>query len=276
MPEIDMDKDIIGTDNQEFCQRAITESEKYGQGASVLLVGSRGAGYIVSWSDIDLWVLGDKRALNDTAAKEYALTRQIFVDRGDLEAHYTFYDLGDLRQRLQEWPDELLWLLQRSRILHDPLGRASELRTQFADYPEDIMQDKLRWQLCEYSQHQGRLGVAGRGMPVAAVMAAGRCIETACRICCLAERKPYPYLKWLRRAAGETRLGEIVCPVVDRAVEHIQELATPPEGVPYTDLIPLKELRSLKPTLCRELARIGWTGDWVENPGHYVWLLFSQ
>ncbi len=36
---------------QEFCHRSIQESGDYGQGAFVLLVGSRGAGYVDSWAD---------------------------------------------------------------------------------------------------------------------------------------------------------------------------------------------------------------------------------
>ena len=261
---------------KEFCDRAVLDAEQYGEGAAVLLVGSRGAGFDDSWSDLDPWVLGRKDALSGEAAAQYASTGQVFVDRGDFEAHYSLYDFGDLAQRLSGWPDELLWLAQRSRILHDPLGLAENLKARFAEYPRPILEEKLRRWHCKYSESSGRLGVVGRGMPVAAVLTGAACIESACKICCLAEGKSFPYAKWLRHAAAETRLGRVVCPVIDTVVDSMHELAAPPPGVDYKALTPVKELKALRPTLCEELGKMGWTDDWAEDPGQHVWVLFSR
>ena len=271
--EMDVARD---TEERSFIDRAISDARALGKDTAVLLVGSRALGVGGPWSDLDLWLLGNKERLEGRARAEYELTGQVFVDRGDLQAHYTFYDFRDLEERLARWTDELLWIVHVSQLLHDPVGRASDMKERFRDYPHDVLERKLRWWLCNYWQCQGRLGVAARGTAASAVMIAAECIESLCKVCCLADGRPFPYLKWLRRAAEKTTLGPLVCPAMDRAVRGVHELVAPPVGREFRELIPVKELRALKDDLKEGLRKLGWSGAWVDEPGHHVWVVFNQ
>lgn len=263
-------------EERSFIERAISDARALGRDSAVLLVGSRALGIGGAWPDLDLWLLGNKQDLDAKRRAEYELTGQVFVDRGDLEAHYTFYDFHDLEERLGRWTDELLWIVHISRLLHDPAGRASDMKERFRDYPQDILERKLRWWLCKYWQCQARLGVAARGMAASAVMIAAKCIESLCKVCCLADGRPFPYPKWLRRAAGQTTLGSFVCPAIDRAVSGIHELVASPTGRDFRELTPIKELRALREDVKEGLRKLGWSGAWVDEPGHHVWVIFTQ
>jgi len=269
---------MIFTDaQQEFIDNTVAKAKDIDEGAAVLLVGSMAAGYTDSWSDLDLWILGDKENLREGERQQYSATQQVFFDDGELERHYVFYDVRDLESRLSEsWRDDLLWLLRTSHVIHDPKCVGESLKVRFEVYPQEILERKLRWWLCKYWESQSRLEVSGRGMPVPAVLYAAKCIEAASKVCCLAEGKAFPYSKWLRRAIAETKMGKSVAPIIDRVVENIHELVSFTGGTDYRELVPVKELRSLKATLQEGLKEVGWCAPWVDEPGHHVWVVFNE
>ena len=53
----------------------------------------------------------------------------------------------------------------------------------------------------------------------------GHVIESLCKLCCLAEGKPYPYPKWAVEAARRTQLGGTIYPMVQAAVAGGRALA---------------------------------------------------
>ena len=93
-----MREDIcFSPEDQQFVDRAIDFCQRMGKCAVLMLVGSRATNFADGWSDLDLCVIGDKWCLSDEERRTYEQDRQLFVDRGDYEAHWTFYDEGDLR-----------------------------------------------------------------------------------------------------------------------------------------------------------------------------------
>ena len=84
-------------EGQQFIDRATDFCQRMGDRAVLMLVGSRAANFADEWSDLDLCIIGDKRYLSDEDCKTYDRDQQLFVDRGDYEAHWSFFDEGDLR-----------------------------------------------------------------------------------------------------------------------------------------------------------------------------------
>jgi len=261
---------------EKFLQRALADADRFGSETAVLIVGSRAAGLVDDWSDLDIWMFGHKNGLPQAQRAECDRTGQVFVDRSDGEAHYIFYDLDDLKERLSGWPDEMLWILRTAAVVRDRELLAADLKDRYRDYPRDVLERKLRWWFLKYWLTQAGLGVAGRGMAVATLVTLAQCVEALCKVACLADGVPFPYSKWLRRVAGDTRLGKVICPAIDRAVAAISEATAPPEGRFFRELVPVRELRSLKDALQTELPRLGWSGDWAQDPTRFYWLLVGQ
>ena len=71
-------KDLIRDSEKEFLQKAIKFKETLGINSVVLLMGSRAAGYIDDWSDLDLWVVGNKEKLSIEARNIYNKTGNTF------------------------------------------------------------------------------------------------------------------------------------------------------------------------------------------------------
>lgn len=253
-----------------FVEKAKAFTSHAGGEAVLLLVGSRAAGLDDSWSDLDMWVVGDKTCLCKSERDQYEKDGQLFIDRGDYEAHWSFYDLRDLLSLLSTCPDERMWILRTAEVMSGSEDTASILRHKCSRYPEDILEQKLKLHFGHFWQCLGPLNTAARGMPETAFLVAAKTIEHLCKICCLAERKPFPYTKWLIPVARETILGRKVALSIARAVFGIEEFLHPPSGKHFQELTPLRELRSTKDVVREALKELGWTSSWIDNPEEAV------
>ena len=72
-------------EDQQFIDRAIDFCQQMGERAVLVLAGSRSTSFADEWSDLDLWIIGDKRHLSDKDRRIYEQKRELFVDRGDLK-----------------------------------------------------------------------------------------------------------------------------------------------------------------------------------------------
>lgn len=258
-------------EDQEFINRAIQACQRMGAEAVLLLVGSRAAGFADSWSDLDLWILANKTSLTAEERSEYESHGQLFVDRGDMEAHWTFYDMDGLAEQLGQWRyDEKMWILATSCVLYGSAGKAKLLRDRFSSYPPEVAERKLKRYFGKYWSSLGPLNTAARGMPVTALVVAGQVIEYLCKICCLAERKPFPHTKWLVKAAEKTHLGVKLYPFMEKAALGIEEFVSPPAGKHFRELIPLEKLRATKEIVQNGLKDLGWRCDWIDDTGKAV------
>jgi hypothetical protein len=107
-------------------------------------------------------------------------------------------------------------------------------------------------------------------MPETAVLMVGMVMEHLCKLCCLADAKPFPYAKWLMRVAQDTTLGRRVHPFMSRAIFGIDEFLHPPQGKHYKELVPLKELRDTKDVVLATLKELGWSCSWLVNTDEAV------
>jgi hypothetical protein len=262
----EMGRDGIPVEFRAFVDRAMRRTLDLGAGAALLLVGSRGAGYHDDTSDLDLWIVGDRERLTPDEAREYDSTGQVFVDRGDYEAHWTFYDAADLAGQFQAGHDERLWTFLNSRAIAGDDTRVAAMRCKFARYPPPVAEAKLRWLMGRVLAIKGSLRHARRGDPATTVAVAAEIAQCLWKMCCLAERRPFPYSKWLARAATEMRMGRSLCPRIDRAMTHVGEVVARPDVTTHREWTPVRELEAcieLAPSILRDL---GWDEEWLDSP----------
>ena len=253
--------------DQQFIDRAINFCQQMGERAVLMLIGSRAAGFTDAWSDLDLCIIGDKRHLSDEDRDTYEHSWQLFVDRGDFEAHWSFFDEEDLRAWLETCPDEMMWVIGTSQTLYGCSSTAEELKHRYCVYPPAIAERKLKWMFGKYYFSQrGPLAMAARNKVETAFVAVGNVIEYLCKMCCVAERQPFPYEKWVVEAAKQTQLGAMVYPSIQRAVNGIGDFLDPPADLNWREWAPVKELRGTLPIVQNGLKELGWVGDWIDDP----------
>ncbi len=261
------EKISFSPEDQQFIDRAIDFCQRMGERAVLMLVGSRAAGFADEGSDLDLWVIGDKQRLSDEDRKTYERRRELFIDRGDLEAHWSFYDEGDLRAWLETWPDEKMWIVATARTLYGCSSAAEELKQHYCLYPLEVAGSKLKWIFGKYCfLLSGALSMVARNKVETAVVVVGNVIEYLCKICCVADRQPFPYDKWLVEAAKQTQVGALVYPSIQRAANGIGELLNPPTDRNWRDWTPVKELQATLQIVQNGLKELGWIEDWIDDP----------
>lgn len=256
--------------DQKAIQAAIKASQRLGPSTCVLLVGSRAAGFEDNWSDLNLWLLGDRQDLSEEEREQYGAMGWLRLPLGDTAAHASFHAIEDVTTRLNAWDDEQLWVFLNSHILYGPYERVAEIKRRFAAYPRSVLERKLRWFYGRYIHSLDGLNVAARGMTEASVLVIGHVIESLCKLCCLAEGKPYPYPKWAVEAARRTQLGGTIYPMVQAAVAGMAELLAPPKDTPYEQLTPIRELRATREPVASGLQALGWANTWIEEPTEAV------
>jgi len=259
-------------EDRAFAAKAVDFCERIGPESALFLVGSRPAGFADAWSDLDLWVIGYRGRLMGSEQEVCDREGQLFMDRGDYEAHYTFYDIDEIRAKVEQGNDATMWILSTAKHLHGSANWLLPVLRHVREHPRDLAEAKLRRELSRYmAATGGRLAMSARSGDVAtAVAAVGDAIDAVCRICCLAERKPYPYAKWRVRVARETMLGQHVFPAIDRAIEGIDELRTRPPHRGFKTWTPVAELRGLRDILVEHLTAVGWQGKWLDDPERFV------
>ena len=264
-------------EDRAFIARAVAFCDRIGPDSVVLLVGSRAAGLIYEgWADLDLWIVGHRDALSESERATYDRERQLFVDRGDLEAHFSFYDIDDMEAEIEDWPDAKMWLLSTCKIVHGSLEALESLIEQSKTYPKGVAEEKLRYELGRFMIAKGGcLSMSARsGEAATSIVAVGEIVDAVCKICCLAEGVPYPYAKWRVTVARETRLGKQLFPSIDRAIAHIDELVATPSERNFREWVPVSELRSLKDKIVAGLRELGWQGAWLDEPEENMAMTF--
>lgn len=259
--------DGLGPDDVAFLDRAKAARESAGPRAVLALVGSRAAGYAGPASDLDLWIIGDKQCLSRDERERYDQRESLFVDRGDLEAHWTFYDESDLIVRLGQWQSEMMWIVSTAKPLDGNEETLTRLQARFSQFPREVAEPKLKWLVGQFRcQPSGIWKAAGSGRLPAAVAMAGQTIDSLCRACCVAELKPWPYSKWLTEVAKSTHAGRVLYPVLERMTWALIQTPQARVDVPSSQWPARQHLNEALAALPVVLRELGWQGDWVDDP----------
>ena len=266
----------VKAEDHDFILAAASACEQLGDEAVLLLVGSRAAD-LRPMDDLDLWIIGNKRFLSPAQQEEYAQSGQVFVDRGDLTAHWSFYDRADLAARFAQWPAEMMWILSTSKFMGGCRATHDDLVARFAMFPRDIAETKLKWLFASYRmQVHPMFKAAAAGSTTGAFAIAGLLITNLAQLCCAAQCRPWPYSKWLTRVAGETTAGRILMPFADRGVEAFIQCPRPSPGQHSMDWPPTRELKLAMQAVPQILSELGWQGDWVSDPWKAVHEYFKR
>ena len=192
--------------------------------SAVVIVASSVRGMDDQFTDVDVIALVDRdswsriydhyrreideghvRVLNP-AALEYGEFPLTLIE--GVKGHYKVETFEDLERKVEEYDDVTLWVHRLSRILHDPGGRYERLQHLCADYPEDIWRSKVRHHyLSAWWASGGAKNPLRRNPREGAVLAMTRCVSLLLKLCCLMDRRPFPYEKWLYQEAMNTAAG---------------------------------------------------------------------
>jgi hypothetical protein len=205
---------------------------------SVAIVGSVGAGLADVHSDIDVHILVPERdsvriyehykrgyeegTLDLLNPRALEFDEFPMVKFREMDGHHQANVFESVEDSVRNYSDVDRWVYQNSIPLHDPKGRLGELRAACAEYPPHILNRKLirhYWFMRE--NYGGMKTLLVRGQREALSLLCLQGISHLLKFCILAEGKPYPYDKWLYRAAIETRLGNLVREHVGAVFEEI-------------------------------------------------------
>ena len=145
-----------------------------------------------------------------------------FVVIPGVSGHYRVHTFEEPEALAADYDDVTMWIHQGGETLHDPSGRYCRLRDACVGYPEEVWREKVRFHFLEAGA-----GGDGAGNPLrrndrpGVVLTMTDCLKHLLRLCCLLDRRPFPYDKWLYREALETTAGREVRDVFKGFLEEL-------------------------------------------------------
>jgi len=138
-----------------------------------------------------------------------------------IAGHYEVKAFEEVEESVENYDDITMWIHQSAVILHDASGRYRELQKS-CSYPDDVWKAKVRF---HYLQAEKAANSTDNPLPrndqrtVVLIMA--DCVAHLLRLCCLLERRPFPYDKWLYREAMQTQAGQDLKSTFERFFEEL-------------------------------------------------------
>ena len=181
-------------------------------GATVLLHGSTTAGVDDEWSDLDVWLL--PQAELPSQFIEFTLNGK--------KGHVNVESRRDVESRVLRCDFALIYELRRAQPLQiDDWG---DRLLQSARNP---MRPEVRaaWFAHHYiemrSEHRACDNPINRGDSIALLLAVQPTLTHAMQAAMVLDGEPYPYSKWLAKAASQTPTGRLIAPLVQDAIDLI-------------------------------------------------------
>lgn len=232
--------------------------------AAVLLHGSTTLGVDDAHSDLDVWVLLPDAEL---ASLEPASPIRFFpFELEGKPGHFNLEGWTAFRQRLRTCDLPLVAELRHAALLHDPRGWGKAL-LENARQPMGVEVRKA-WFRYHYVEMRGAHRACDNPIercdPVALLQALSETVSHALRAALVLHGEPYPYIKWLHRAAAKTATGQRLLPLVDRLLEQLAEDGLrhpgPENGHPLS-----LTLRAIRLELIAAAEAKDVTGPWLRE-----------
>jgi hypothetical protein len=139
-----------------------------------------------------------------------------------VKGHYQVHTFEEVEKPVQQWDDVTMWIHGQGIILHDPSGRYAQLQARSRTYPEAVWREKVRRHyLRAYDSAISASNPLRRGDRSTVTLLMVECVAHLLRVCCLLDRRPFPYDKWLYREAMQTRAGRDLQELFERFFEEI-------------------------------------------------------
>jgi hypothetical protein len=187
--------------------------------STVLLHGSTMQGVDDAWSDLDVWVLVPQEVL--AAVDAASVTRFFEFSLEGKPGHFNIDSMDQFRARVQRCDLPLICELRCSAIMADA-QEAGRTLIERARRPmtASVQHAWFRHHYVEMrSEHRACDNPIERGDALAVMMAMTGTITHALQAAMVLDGQPYPYVKWLRRAAEQTPTGRQIAAIADQMVE---------------------------------------------------------
>ena len=244
---------------------------RFHQRASVLFHGSITMGIDDQGADLDLWFLLEEPDLAKLDAICETRFSQITVD--GKEGHLTAESVEDFSERLARCDMDLICQLRNAQIMSDNTGAATKLvELARKPMPQQVRDAFFFYHYVEMrGEHRACDNPIERGNHTALLLGVAKTITHALQAGIVLDGQPYPYDKWLHRAAMETPTGREVGQAVDRIFELLGSdalrLQMPQNEHPIT-----KELMTIRKLLIDAAHARGIEGEWLGS----WWLHMNQ
>jgi Domain of unknown function (DUF4037) len=189
--------------------------------AAIILHGSTTIGVDDEISDLDLWlVMKDDQLGNLDAASS---TRFFEFQLEGKAGHFTAISAESCEERITRSDFPLIAELQTAQIVRDYNGVGSKLvRRASQEMPESVRRAFFKYHYIEFrSDDRAADHPLSRCDPVAALLAQTAALGHALRAVMLLHGEPYPYFKWLYRAALATPTGAAIAPLIDQWLNRL-------------------------------------------------------
>jgi len=233
--------------------------------ASIMIHGSTTLGIVDDASDLDLWLLLPEA---DVVAIDAAVGTRFFEFRLDgKKGHLNACDARAFAERAQHCDMDCIYQLRHCEVLADSGGVARDV-IERARQPmsEAVRQAFFFHHYVEMrGEHRACDSPIDRNQPVPLLLFLGKTIGHALRAAMVLDGQPYPYDKWLHRAAGETETGRLAAAEVDTIVSLLAQdhLRTPGPEASHPITRALIAIRNILIEAAHAKACDGpWLNEW--------------
>jgi len=259
---------------REFLPRYIDEHpalRRAGRSASLILHGSTTMGIDDEWSDLDLWLLvgGDSLKQLDAASP----TRFFEFECEGKKGHLNACAAEEFRASIGRCDMDAIYQLRNAEVITDGGGAADGLvALARKPMPADVREAFVMWHYTEMrGEHRAVDNPIERRDPVAVLLSLPKALGHALRAAMVLEGEPYPYDKWLYRAALQTPTGKLLEPAVRSVLECLASGALSIGGPERTHPLS-RELRVIRQVLIEAARGKGLDRPWLDK----WWLYMDQ
>lgn len=248
---------------------------------SVVLSGSRAVEYHTPSSDYDFLVLTDSETYAQVAqlAGRSSSDKAVEICRNSSEnelgskVDVSVQDVAIVRSAFERFNDVIFWIWTNAKPIVDEPGVIERLQSRFRGYPHDVLESKMKHHfLVDFHLSVHGLTYRPESKNVFSVVygLSGKIAEM-CKLCCLLDGKPFPYEKWLLRAAEDTQTGKSLVPIFRRVLAILTSL--------NNDLLAnwssVREATNVIDTEACDIleqALVSWgiDSDWVKNAYDHI------
>ena len=243
---------------------------EFGRKAAIVFHGSVMLGFADEVSDLDFWMVlsrDDLRRLDQASN-----TRFFAIEACGRQGHVNAEALEDFLERVDRCDMDLIGQLRCASPIIDDGRMAGEL-IQKATKP---MREEVRraYFFYNYVEMRGErttcVNLATRNESVALLVNFPKVLVLAMRAAIVLDGEPYPYDKWLYRAAKRSSVAGELIPVLDRCIDHLTGDALRSTAGRQSPIF--KELSNLRDIICQAAKEKGIDEPWLGK----FWLYFNQ
>lgn len=232
--------------------------------AVLLLHGSTTLGFTDVHADLDVWLLLPDDRIADFDA--LSPTRFIPFALGGRPGHFSVASAEQLARRVYRCDLPLIYELRHASVLRDAEDTGRKLQA----VARRAMRDEVRRALMTHhyvefrSDHRAADTPIERGEAHAVLQAVTLAVGHALRCAMVTDGEPYPYIKWLHRAARVTPTGAPIAALVDELIALLGAGHLRTAGPEKQHPLSLK-LRQIREVLVNRCDQSGLGGPWLRD-----------